>query len=99
MASEDKWILHYWGGFAGRGEFVRIVLEEAGEPYVNNHDQCKEFFYGGKARFGEADFFPSFAPPLLQKGSFSLSSTPTICKYLGTKFGKFCTFLAFQMLS
>nr|XP_039250378.1 glutathione S-transferase P-like [Styela clava] len=87
--SESKWILHYWGGFVGRAEFVRLIFEEAGVPFENNSDHCEEWFRKGKCRFGEAGIFPSFAPPLLQKGSFYLSSTPAICKYLGKQFGFF----------
>ena len=90
MASGDKpWILHYWPKFPGRAEFVRLILEEVGASYVNNPDHCVDYFYNGKARFGDVDFFPSFAPPLLQKGKFYLSSTPVICKYLGEKYGEY----------
>ena len=27
--------LHYWPGIQGRGEFVRLALEEAGAEYVD----------------------------------------------------------------
>ena len=27
--------LHYWPGIQGRGEFVRLALEAAGEPYMD----------------------------------------------------------------
>ena len=27
--------LFYWPGIQGRGEFVRLALEEAGAPYVD----------------------------------------------------------------
>ena len=27
--------LYYWPGIQGRGEFVRLALEEAGAPYVD----------------------------------------------------------------
>lgn len=87
--SDSPWILHYWAKFVGRAEFVRLIFEEVGEPFENNPENCVEWFYNGKCRFGEAGIFPSFAPPVLQKGSFYLSSTPAICKYLGKKFGLF----------
>lgn len=86
MSSEEPWVLHYWP-ILGRGEFVRIIFEELGVPYVDKPENCMEYFHGGKLRFGEIDQFPSFAPPMLQKGKFFVSSTPIVCKYLGTKFG------------
>lgn len=89
MASqEEPWVLHYWPGFAGRGEFVRVVLEEVGAAYVNKHDQCMEYFHGGKARFGDAGIYPSFAPPLLQKGDFTVCSTAVVCRFLADKYGE-----------
>ena len=30
-----KYILYYWPGIQGRGEFVRLALEEAGADYVD----------------------------------------------------------------
>ena len=27
--------LHYWQGFPGRGEYIRLALEEAGADYVD----------------------------------------------------------------
>lgn len=37
--------LYYWPGIPGRGEFVRLVLEEAGVPYVDvgNGDEVWNF--------------------------------------------------------
>ena len=34
--SEKPWDLYYWPGLQGRGEFVRLVLEDAGVPYRGN---------------------------------------------------------------
>ncbi len=31
----DPYQLYYWPVLQGRGEFVRLVLEEAGAPYVD----------------------------------------------------------------
>ena len=30
-----RYELYYWPNIPGRGEFVRLVLEEAGAPYVD----------------------------------------------------------------
>ncbi|RKH50290.1 glutathione S-transferase, partial [Corallococcus llansteffanensis] len=32
--SDAKFELYYWPGIPGRGEFVRLVLEEAGADWV-----------------------------------------------------------------
>ena len=29
-----RYELHYWSGIQGRGEYVRLALEEAGADYV-----------------------------------------------------------------
>jgi glutathione S-transferase len=29
--------LYYWPGIQGRGEFIRLALEEAGAPYLFRH--------------------------------------------------------------
>ena len=34
-AHASGYALHYWPGLPGRGEFVRLVLEDAGVPYVD----------------------------------------------------------------
>ena len=62
--SEPEYTLYYWP-LAGRGEFVRVMFEEAGVPYKDISDAptttkaVKENGLGG---------FPSFAPPVLKKG-------------------------------
>ncbi len=32
-SDEKPWDLYYWPGLPGRGEFVRVVFEDAGVPY------------------------------------------------------------------
>ena len=82
---------YYWPGIQGRGEFVRLVLEDAGASYVDvGRLPEKE---GGGFR-GIADFMkrtdigtPPFAPPILQHGDLVISQTATICRYLGVRLG------------
>jgi len=33
--------------------------------------------------------YPAFAPPVIKKGDFVLAQTPTICKFLGKKYGMY----------
>jgi glutathione S-transferase len=77
--------LLYWPGLQGRGEFVRLALEEAGVPYVDVARQK-----GGMPRMlasldGDQVDHPSFAPPVLQVGDLLIGQTANILMYLGVK--------------
>jgi glutathione S-transferase len=81
--------LHYWPTIQGRGEFVRLALEEAGARY-------RDVARGGKvegggeaalaARMGKADR-PPFAPPFLVDGDLVIGQTANILMHLGPKLG------------
>ena len=80
--------LHYWPEIQGRGEFVRLALEEAGAAYV---DVAREI-YGGMDRTmalldnGE-QVRPPFALPALRHGRRVIAQTATILAYLGPRHG------------
>ncbi|XP_035669728.1 glutathione S-transferase P-like isoform X2 [Branchiostoma floridae] len=91
MSSEEpEWVLYYWGcppgvkPFPGRGEFVRLIFEEAGVKFreVNDFEVLKKLFFTEKQKG-----FYAFAPPMIQRGKFRLSQTSVICSYLGKQFG------------
>ncbi|XP_066927120.1 glutathione S-transferase-like [Clytia hemisphaerica] len=87
-SGETDWQLIYWPGFCGRGEFVRLVFEEAGIKYVENNDA--EYIYKYfKCHENEMDGFPMLSPPIIKdrKTGFQLCQTPVICKYLGKRYG------------
>ena len=83
--------LYYWPGIQGRGEFVRLVLEDAGAPYVDVARLPDDKDGGMRALFEfleRHDFgTPTFAPPILQYGDLYISQTATICAYLGERHG------------
>ncbi|MGE6758861.1 glutathione S-transferase [Corallococcus interemptor] len=82
--SDAKFELYYWPGIPGRGEFVRLVLEEAGADWVDVGLQS-----GGKAvtdMIGKGPV-PAYAPPVLKVGDVVISQAPNICSYLGERFG------------
>ncbi len=90
MNSDDKmaeWRLYYWHFLPGRGEYVRLMFEEAGVPYddvcrrEDNSESALKFYTG------ERDGFPVLAPPVVQKGEFVLSQTPAILQHLGKELG------------
>ena len=83
--------LHYWDGLPGRGEFIRLALEEAGLTYVDvarepaaEHGGVKAMMAPMKDR--HAAFIP-FAPPFLKAGDLLLCQTANALLYLGEKHG------------
>jgi glutathione S-transferase len=64
--------LYYWPGIQGRGEFVRLALEESGVPYVNKDP---------------AEDSNVFAPPYLKAGKLVIAQTANILLYLGPRLG------------
>jgi glutathione S-transferase len=82
--------LFYWPGIQGRGEFVRLALEDAGAPYVDiAREQGKG--RGVKALIamlnGAAAPQTPFAPPFLRDGDIIVSHVANILAYLGPKLG------------
>ncbi len=78
--------LYYWPGIPGRGEFVRLALEEAGAPYV---DVAREQGTGALMRLwrGKGFVTPSFAPPFLRDRHVVIGQTANILLYLGERLG------------
>ena len=82
-----RYELYYWPGIQGRGEFVRLALEEAGADYV---DVARD--KGGMRammRLLESDEVarPSFAPPVLKAGRLLIGQTANILLFLGDRHG------------
>ncbi len=83
--------LIYWPTLQGRGEFVRLVLEDAGVPYDDVARQ-PESEGGGMAAVrallhGQGEVMPGFAPPFLVHEQLTLAQMPVICAYLGQRHG------------
>lgn len=79
--------LFYWPGIQGRGEFVRLALEEANAPYS---DVARN--EGGEGAMvdlleGEAVERPPFAPPFLKVGKLLIAQTANILLFLGDQHG------------
>src|SRR5690348_15124951 len=82
-----RYELYYWPSIQGRGEFVRLALEESGADYV---DVCRG--KGGTARMmrlveGAAVKRPPFAPPFLKAGQLVIGQTAAILMFLGDRHG------------
>lgn len=76
--------LHYWPTIQGRGEFVRLALEEAGADYV---DVAREDGIDGMMAGLDAPPRPPFAPPYLRDGDLVIGQTAAILLYLGPRLG------------
>jgi len=86
-----RYELYYWPSIQGRGEFVRLALEEAGADYVDVA-RLSEAEGGGVAALtrlldGEAVERPPFAPPFLKVGRLLIGQTANILLYLGGRLG------------
>ncbi|UGB45215.1 glutathione S-transferase [Frateuria edaphi] len=75
--------LYYWTGIQGRGEFVRLALEDAGADYIDvarhRGDAVMDPFLSG----GSTEDALPFAPPFLRAGHLLIAQTAAILGYLG----------------
>jgi glutathione S-transferase len=80
-----KYALYYWPGIQGRGEYVRLALEDAGADY----DDVARRTNGMSAmmRMMEEGDTPPFAPPFLKAGKLVIGQTANILLYLGARHG------------
>ncbi len=80
-----RYQLFYWPDIQGRGEFVRLALEDAGASY---DDVARK--KGGMNRMlammdGERTKHPPFAPPFLKAGKLVIAQVAEILFYLGPR--------------
>jgi len=82
--------LYYWPTIQGRGEFVRLALEEAGVEYVDvARSRGRGRGVSAMMSLLECDDIqhPSFAPPFLRDGEMIIGQTANILLYLGSRHG------------
>jgi len=82
-----RYELYYWPTIQGRGEFVRLALEEAGADYVDVARRKRGV--NAMMRLIEAKRAerPPFAPPFLKAGRLIVAQTANILFYLGPRLG------------
>lgn len=78
-----RYELFYWPGIQGRGEFVRLALEEAGADYEDKGDVAAMMRMIGGATPGLAPF----APPFLRAGKIVVAQTSLVLDFLGQRLG------------
>ena len=86
-----KYELYYWPHIQGRGEYVRLALEEGEADYVDVA-RLPESEGGGRPAVARllqdaANTRPPFAPPLLKAGKLIVSHTASVLHYLGPRLG------------
>jgi glutathione S-transferase len=86
-----KYELYYWPHIQGRGEYVRLALEEGAADYVDVA-RLPESEGGGRGAVSRLleearDGRTPFAPPILRAGKLLLSQTANILQYLGPRLG------------
>lgn len=83
--------LVYWPHLPGRGEPIRLLLEDAGVPYEDVARRPEAEGGGFQAvrdyLHGAGEGMPGFAPPYLIEGELRLSQMSAICGYLGPRHG------------
>lgn len=77
--------LFYWPSIQGRGEFVRLALEEAGADYVDvaRREGGVDLLMAAL----EVEAHPSFAPPFLKAGEQTIGQVANILFFLGEQHG------------
>jgi glutathione S-transferase len=83
-----RYELYYQPSIQGRGEFVRLSLEDAGADYLDVA-RDPEFGRPGIMKFMENPSLerPPFAPPFLKAGKILISQTANILQFLGPRLG------------
>jgi len=85
-----RYELYYWPAILGRGEFVRLALEEIGASYVDvARKPSKSGGVPAMMKFldGKRVKHPPFAPPFLKSGKLVIGQTANILCFLGRRHG------------
>jgi len=78
--------LYYWPSIQGRGEFIRLVLEDAGVAYLDvgrepgGHERLSQILEAGHG-------LVPFALPVLRAGSLLIAQTAAITSFLAERHG------------
>ena len=83
--------LYYWPTIQGRGEFIRLALEEAGADYRDIARLPERAGQGLSAMLacldGDSTPHAAYAPPVLRDGDVLIGQTTNILLYLGRRLG------------
>jgi glutathione S-transferase len=82
-----RYELYYWPSIQGRGEFVRLALEEAGASYTDVARTGSGLSKMMRLLDGTRVERPPYAPPFLKAGTQLIGQTANILLYLGARHG------------
>ena len=83
-----RYELYYWPSIQGRGEFVRLALEESGADYVDVARRGKSGMASMMKLLERKSLArPPYAPPFLKAGKDIIAQTALILFYLGPRLG------------
>jgi glutathione S-transferase len=81
-----RYELYYWPSIQGRGEFVRLALEDAGADYIDVAREPQRVRVTIDKFLEDRSLeYPPFAPPFLKAGKFVIGQTANILHYLGPR--------------
>jgi glutathione S-transferase len=81
-----RYELYYWPTIQGRGEFIRLALEEAGADYVDVARKGKRGMAAVQKLLANPRVArPPYAPPFLKAGNLIIAQTANILHYLGPR--------------
>ena len=83
--TEPAYELIYWGGnFAGRGEYIRLLLEVCGQPYTDTKDKDTLLaYYRGEV----LTTHPVIFAPYLKHNGTIFSQLPACLLYIASNHG------------
>jgi glutathione S-transferase len=82
-----RYELYYWPEIQGRGEFVRLALEDAGAAYVDVARRSRGMAAMSELLESRSVRRPPFAPPFLKAGKLIIAQTANILFFLGPRLG------------
>ena len=83
-----RYELYYWPEIQGRGEFVRLALEDASADYIDVARHPKHGIAALMRCLKQRSVeHPPFAPPFLKAGKLVIAQTANILLYLGPRLG------------
>ena len=84
-----RYELYYWPTIQGRGEFVRLALEEAGADYIDAARRPGKRGVPAMTRLmdDKRSKRPPYAPPFIKAGKLVIAQTANILLYLGPRLG------------
>jgi glutathione S-transferase len=84
-----RYELYYWPTIQGRGEFVRLALEEAGVDYIDVARRPGKRGVPAMTRLmdDKRNKRPPYAPPFIKAGKLVIAQTANILLYLGARLG------------